>query len=111
MERKLILESCLKCGSWGLLEMYTLLTEDILEFEMISDDWNLDSLREQLSPVIDILFNYKIIEIQHLLLSLLLARCQVSSNISREFPLNKNMSSLRIESWKMIILLQIINIV
>ena len=81
MERKLILESCLKCDSWGLLEMYTLLTEDIVEFEMISDDWNLDSLSEQLSPVIDIKLNYKNKQNQHLLLSLLIAKCPVS----REF--------------------------
>ena len=84
MERKLVLESCLRRGSWGLLEMYILLTDDIVEFDVhpIKSVWeDLDDLvtaREQFSPAIDIKLDYK--EHGDFLLSLLMVKCPVSNN-------------------------------
>ena len=34
MERELVRNSCLKRGTWGLLELYTLLTDDVAVFNM-----------------------------------------------------------------------------
>ena len=80
MERKLILESCLRHGRWGLLEMYILLTDDVVDFDVHPFGlWtDLDRIYEQLTPVIDIKLYYK----QHadLLLSLLMVKCSVSNN-------------------------------
>ena len=83
MERKLILESCLRHGTWGLLEMYTLLTYDVVDFDvhpfgLWTDLEDLDRIYEQLTPVVDIKLHYK----QHadLLLSLLMDKCPVSNN-------------------------------
>ena len=82
MERKLILNSCLKFGKWRLLEMFILLTDDIVEFDVDicvkEDDMDeLDRTREAMAPDIDIRLHYK----QHgdLFLSLLRARCPVSN--------------------------------
>ena len=82
MERRLVLESCLRRGSWGLLEMYILLTDDVIDFDVHPtavecenlDD--LDILREQLSPAIDIKFHYK--QYGDLFLFLLMTKCPVS---------------------------------
>ena len=72
MERKLVLESSLLAGSWGLLELYILL-DDIVELDMIPDDLDVHVNRR--------LRNYTVaIDVQHkdLLIPLLIARCPVS---------------------------------
>ena len=76
MQRKLVLELCLKRGEFGLLEMYILLTNDIIEFEGYSDLRCLDTLRKQMSIDIEIPCRQH----QDLLLLLLRARCPVSNN-------------------------------
>ena len=84
MERKLLLKSCLKSRSWGLLEMYIFLTDDIVEFDDVRvEDFDLETLREQES----LLFDLKLDIIQHedLFFSLLMARCPVSNSISENF--------------------------
>ena len=84
MERKLVLESCLRRGSWGLLEMYILLTDDIVDFDdyptrvMWDDLDDLDRVHEQLAPAIDIKLYYE--HHSDLLLSLLMVKCPVSNN-------------------------------
>ena len=82
MERKLILESCLRSGAWGLLEMYILLTDDIVDLHVRrSGVWdNVDMMREQLAPAVDIKLNYT--QHQDLFLSLLRARCPVGNTCS-----------------------------
>ena len=88
MERKLILESCLRSGRWGLLEMYILLTDDVVEINLEHSQamkTSLELLRELLSPAVDIKLDYR--KHQDLILSLLIARCPVSNNISREIPI------------------------
>ena len=78
MEKKLILQSCLTSRSWGLLEMYILLTDDVIEFDdMSAECLNLEALREQESLTFDIKLD--ILQHEHLFLSLLMARCPVSS--------------------------------
>ena len=76
MERKLVLESCLKHKTWGLLEMSVLLTSDIVEIDMTSKDLNLDTWREQMADI-DIKLKYE--KHQDLFFSLLRARCPVSN--------------------------------
>ena len=83
MERKLVLESCLNRGRWGLLEMYILLTDDIVEFDVIfldpeNDLDELITIREAMAPDIDIRLDYKLHP--DLFLELLIARCPVSIN-------------------------------
>ena len=73
VERKLVLESCLQNGEWGVLEMYILLTDEILEF----DEWALESVYEQAPLTFDIKLD--ILQHEHLFFSLLMARCPVSS--------------------------------
>ena len=74
MERKLVLELCLKRRTWKLVEMYILLTDDIVEFDMSYVDWRMDILRQQYNPAADI----KLPPNQHLILPLLRAKCPVS---------------------------------
>ena len=82
-ERKLVLESCLRYGSWGLLEMYILLTDHTVEFDVVEPRiWNLDAVLEQLSPTMDIKLDY--MEHQDLLLSLLVTRSPVSNSITKD---------------------------
>ena len=88
MERKLVLKSCLKRDRWGLLEMYILLTDDIVELDMCTEYWNLDKCREKLSPTINIKLDHE--RYHHLFFFLLMARCPVSNNRSRELPLIRN---------------------
>ena len=81
MERKLVLESCLHRGSSRLLEMYILLTDDVVEFNMISEDWFLDKKFKQFTPkgskdVINVYY-----EEEDLLITLIMARCPVSTGI------------------------------
>ena len=78
MERKFVLESCLKSGFWGILEMYILLTDEMVEFEMPSDCkvWDLDTLRVCLSPLPGVRLNYK--RQLDTLITLLRIRCPVS---------------------------------
>ena len=85
MERKLILESCLRSGAWGLLEMYVLLTDDIVDLHVRpSGVWdNVDMMREQLAPAVDIKLNYT--QHQDLLLLLLRARCPVGNTCGVTF--------------------------
>ena len=84
MERKLVLEACLRRGSWGLLEMYILLTDDIVEFDVhpTSGMWddldNLVTAREQLASAIGIKLDYK--QYSDLFLLLLMVKCPVSNN-------------------------------
>ena len=81
MERKLVLEATLANGRWGLLEMYLLLTDDIVELKVcfkIQD--YLDIEPEYRVPDIDIKLDYK--NHPDLFLSLLIARCPVSDCIS-----------------------------
>ena len=68
MERRLLIESCLRLDKWGILEMFVLLTEDIVVFEE-HQSWDLDVIREQLCPTTEMKLNNK--TLQHLLLSLL----------------------------------------
>ena len=76
MERKLVLESCLKCDSWGLLEMHVLLTDDIVEFCS-----GVGTSRELLmTSAMYIRFPY--IQHEDLVLSFLMVRCPVSNNYS-----------------------------
>ena len=92
MERKLVRESCLRSGRWGLLEMYILLTDDVGEINLVHNrtkKTSLELLRELLSPDVDIKLDYR--KHQDLILSLLIARCPVSNNISREIPIIKNL--------------------
>ena len=77
MERKLILESPLLAGSWGLLELYILLTDDIVELDV--DPYDLDL------HIYSMLRNCTVaIDVQHLdlLISLLIAKCPVSRSKS-----------------------------
>ena len=79
MERKLVLESCLQHKTWGLLEMSILLTNDIVEIDMISKDLNLDTSYKQMARAIDIKLKYE--KHQDLFFSLLKTRCPVSNRI------------------------------
>ena len=77
MQRKFILKTCLRRGSWGVLEMFILLTDDIIDFDMTRHEtWDMDTSYDQLTSVEDIYFNYS----QRLdsLLSLLTIKCPVS---------------------------------
>ena len=84
MERNLVLESCLMSDSWGLLEMYVLLTDDRVEFDPYSTNWILDSKHRRMKreqffsavQAVDIKLDYK--EHKELFLTLLAARCSVS---------------------------------
>ena len=71
MERKLVWESCLYTGSCGLLEMYILLTDDVVEFGMFSKDWCSNMRLTQYTPI-------KEAQHQDLLIPLLIAKCPVS---------------------------------
>ena len=76
MKRKLVLQSCMNNVSWGLLEMSILLTDDIVDFDMLFWVWDLDSECNQFLPDIDIkLKNY---EHQDLIIPLLIAKCPES---------------------------------
>ena len=76
MERKFVINSCLKRGTWGLLELYTLLTDDIVNFNMRPEGFYWDVLNKQVTAAGDKNVDYK----QHpdLCLSLLIAKCPVS---------------------------------
>ena len=77
MERKLVLESCLANGSWGFLDMYVLLTNDIVEFDVSIEAIDLERRRKLTwSPAIDIKLNHK--QHEDLFLSFLRDRCPVS---------------------------------
>ena len=88
MERNLVLESCLANDSWGLLDMYVILTDDIVEFDMRIESWDLERRREiTWSPAIDIKLNHK--QHEDLVLSFLRDRCPVS--IRKNFLLLKTL--------------------
>ena len=76
MERKLVMESYLKCKIWKLVEMYILLTDDIVELDMRYVNWTLDVLPKQLTASSD-KDRYK--QHQDLSLRLLIAKCPVSN--------------------------------
>ena len=80
MERKFVLESCLTSGQWGLLEMYILLTDDILEFDGGHKEYDYpEAFRERMAPAIDIKLYYR--QHQDLFFLLLRIRCPVSKNL------------------------------
>ena len=82
MERKLVLESCLASGRWQLPEMFTLLTDDMIEFHesrLPSDILRTYTLRTQLTPLVKV--NFKLSYSQDYLLSLLIAKCPVSTSL------------------------------
>ena len=81
MERKLVLESCLHRGSCRLLEMYILLTDDVAEFNMISEHWFLDKKFEKLTPKGSKDVKVVYYEEEDLLITLLMARCPISTGI------------------------------
>ena len=83
LERNFTLEMCFKRGTFGLLEMYILLTDGIAELYVggCGDGDFLDRTREQLFPAVDIKLPHK--QHEDLFLSILMARCPVS----REYPL------------------------
>ena len=92
MERKLVRESCLRSGRWGLLEMYILLTDDVVEISVLHKrtmKMSLEEMRELLAADVDIKLDYR--KHQDLILSLLIARCPVSNHISREIPIIKEL--------------------
>ena len=74
MERKLVLKLCLERKTWKLLEMYILLTDDIVKFDMRYVDWRRDMLGQLNMRAADIKLPHK----QHLIFPLLIARCPVS---------------------------------
>ena len=76
MERNLVLQSNLTSDTWGLLEMYILLTDDIVEFNLPGRVLHTCKLRTNLISVIDMKLNCK--THQDLFLSLLIAKCPVS---------------------------------
>ena len=83
MERKLVLESCLTSGRWGLLEMWILLTDDIVEFDGGRRKYgNLEAFWKKVTPAIDIKLDYR--EHHDLFLLLLTVKCPVSSNIGNK---------------------------
>ena len=71
MERKLVLDLCSKRRTWKLVEMYILLTDDIVEIDMRHVDWELDIFRDA---------EIKLPQNQHLVLPLLRAKCPVSKS-------------------------------
>ena len=87
MEKKLVMESCLRSHRWGLQEMHLLLTEDIVEFDV-----NCSCFERNTSFGLSTINNRQPLNIkchgnqlkchgnqqQDLLLSLLIARCPVS---------------------------------
>ena len=79
MERKFVMESCLKSGTWGLLEMFILLTDDIVKLDDHScQSWeDPDTMHRQLATAINIRLDHK--RHHDLFLSLLMARCPVSN--------------------------------
>ena len=77
MERKLVRELCWK---WRLLEMYILLTDDIVEFDMGDVDLSPGASLKQLAAVSDKHLDYK--QHQDWFLLLLIAKCPVSSRTS-----------------------------
>ena len=92
MERKLVRESCLRSGRWGLLEMYILLIDDVVEISVLHKrtmKMSLEEMRELLAADVDIKLDYR--KHQDLILSLLIARCPVSNHISRKIPIIKEL--------------------
>ena len=85
MERKLVLES-LEYEILDLLEMYILLTDDIVEFDVRPGRCNLDTVRKRFCSDYHKTYTYK--QHENLLLTLLKTRCPVSTSISNELPLN-----------------------
>ena len=77
LEKKLVLESSLLAGSWGLLELYILLTDDIFELDMTPDDLDLYVYRRLRNCTVAIDVKHK-----DLLISLLIAKCPVSRSKS-----------------------------
>ena len=84
IERRLVLESCFRRGSWGLLEMCILLTDDVVDFKVLPlqlwndhGDLDINVVHKQLAPAVDIKLDYK--EHTDLLLSLLMVKCPVSN--------------------------------
>ena len=89
MERKLVLQSCLKSVAWGLVEMSILLTDDIVEFDMLSEDWGLLDMQWQHSaPEIDVKLDY--LDHSDMLIPLLIAKCPVSNGIRTMTKTMKN---------------------
>ena len=79
MERKLVMESCFKTFSWGLVEMSILLTSDVVEFDMLSGCMNLEGERRQFLPDFDVKLDYY--DHEELLVPLLIAKCPVSNGV------------------------------
>ena len=79
MERKLVMASCFTTSSWGLVEMSILLTDDVVEFDMISLDSDLDMECRQFVPDFDVKLDYY--NHEELLVPLLIAKCPVSNGI------------------------------
>ena len=83
MERKLVLESCLASCEWKLPEMFTLLTDDMIEFHetcLPSDILNTYTLRTQCTP--GVVEHVKLSYHQGYLISLLIVKCPVSISLS-----------------------------
>ena len=84
MERKLVLE-CLKKDEYDVLEMYILLTNDIVELDVRPSHSHLDTILKRFCSEFNKTYNYE--QYEYLLLTLLKTRCPVSISISRELPL------------------------
>ena len=109
MERKLVLQWCLKSVSWGLLEMSILLTADVAEFDMrfhdifeldTLDDWDqhvLGMQRQHFAPDIDVKLDY--LEHGDWLTTLLISRCTVSNGIEVE-RISFVLEDVNILDWK-----------
>ena len=78
MERKLLLQSCLKSVKWGLVEMSIILSNDIVEFGMISET-DLEDLIDVQDPESDVKLDY--LDHSDLVIALLIAKCPVSNGI------------------------------
>ena len=89
MERNLVRQAGFRSETWGLVEMSVLLTDDIIEFDMLSDkfvnfdilsgDWDrhvLDMQWRYFAPDDDVRLDY--IEHGDWLITLLIAKCPVS---------------------------------
>ena len=73
------MESCFTTSSWGLVEMSILLTGDVVEFDMLSEGWDIDRECRKYVPDIDLKLDYY--DHEELLVPLLIAKCPVSVSI------------------------------
>ena len=78
MERNLLLQSCLKCVEWGIVEMSILLSDDIVEFILPSES-DSEDLIDIHAPKIDVKLKY--LHHSDLFIPLLIAKCPVSNGI------------------------------